>query len=323
MGKAVTYGQQAGARAYDRAAFREAVTAFEQALQALAHLPEPGDTRELAIDLRLALGNSLSVLGEYGRWRALLGEAEALARVLADRARLGRVLDGMARVTRRTGDSDGAIAAGEQALDLAVALGDSTLQRQASISLGQAYYFIGDFGRTAELLRRSMEAADKEPGTPGTSWIISMAWLARTLSALGAFTEGRRHGEEALRLATVDGRGNAPIVAHNCLGLLYLTQGDLEHAIQVLEPGLALCRASGNRNGCDRSQRTWALPMRSRGASRKDARCWRRGSAKLLVRAGCNISPLGRMAQRGLSSGGTRRGGLAVRAPGARRGPAA
>ena len=38
--KAVTYCQQAGARAYDRAAFREAVASFEQALQALAHLPE-------------------------------------------------------------------------------------------------------------------------------------------------------------------------------------------------------------------------------------------------------------------------------------------
>ncbi len=54
--KAVTYCQQAGARAYDRAAFREAVASFEQALQALAHLPEDGDTRVLAIDLRLALG---------------------------------------------------------------------------------------------------------------------------------------------------------------------------------------------------------------------------------------------------------------------------
>src|SRR5262245_2471243 len=32
--KAVTYGQQAGARAFDRAAFREAVVSFEQALQA-------------------------------------------------------------------------------------------------------------------------------------------------------------------------------------------------------------------------------------------------------------------------------------------------
>src|SRR2546422_2602091 len=61
--KAVTYCQQAGARAHDRAAFREALAFFDQALQALAHLPEHGDTRELAIDLRLAVGGALSQLG--------------------------------------------------------------------------------------------------------------------------------------------------------------------------------------------------------------------------------------------------------------------
>ena len=53
--KAVTYCQQAGARAFDRAAFREAVAAFEQALQSLAHLPEHGDTRGLALELHLAM----------------------------------------------------------------------------------------------------------------------------------------------------------------------------------------------------------------------------------------------------------------------------
>src|SRR5438552_8165547 len=90
--KAVTYSQQAGARAFDRAAFREAVSSFEQALQALAHLPEDGDTRGLAIEIRLALAGALQPLGEYGQRRALLGEAEALARALDDRARLGRVL---------------------------------------------------------------------------------------------------------------------------------------------------------------------------------------------------------------------------------------
>jgi len=42
--KAVTFCQEAGARAYDRAAFREAVASFEQACQALAHLPEDGNT---------------------------------------------------------------------------------------------------------------------------------------------------------------------------------------------------------------------------------------------------------------------------------------
>ena len=68
-----------------------------------------------------------------------------------------------------------------------------------------------------------------------------------TLGALGAFAEGRRHGEEALRLAALESRGDTPMVVHNCLGHLYLVQGDLEHAIRVLEQALALCRASGNR----------------------------------------------------------------------------
>jgi tetratricopeptide (TPR) repeat protein len=135
----------------------------------------------------------------------------------------------------------------EQALELATALGDSALQGQAPMNLGQAYYAIGDFGRAAELLRWSVEAADREPGTPSTDVRIwSQAWLARTLGALGAFAEGRRHGEEALRLATLEGRGATPIMAHSSLGDLYLAKGDLEHAIQVLEQGLALCHASGN-----------------------------------------------------------------------------
>jgi tetratricopeptide (TPR) repeat protein len=155
----------------------------------------------------------------------------------------------MASALRITGDHDGAMAAGQQARELAAALGDSALQGQASLNLGQGYYAIGDFGRAAELLRQNVEAADRESGTPSTDWrILSQAWLARTLGVLGAFAEGRRHGEEALRLATLEGRGNTPIIVHGCLGDLYLAKGDLEHAIRVLEQGLALCRASGNRN---------------------------------------------------------------------------
>jgi tetratricopeptide (TPR) repeat protein len=201
--KAVTYGQQAGARAYDRAAFREALAAFEQALQALAHLPEDGDTGVRAVDLRLALGFSLGALGESGRQLALLGEAEARARALDDRTRLV-----------------------------------------------QAYYYINDFGRAAELHRRNVETVNRGSVTLTLSTdmqIRSRAWLARTLGMLGAFAEGRRHGEEALRQATRDGRGETPIVAHTCLGQLYLDQGDLEHAIRVLEQGGAL-PASGYRN---------------------------------------------------------------------------
>jgi len=252
---AVTFCQQAGARAYDRAAFREAVTYFEQAFQALAHLPEDDDTRVLAVDLRLAVTHPLFVLGEFGRIRTVLGEAEGLARARDDRARLGRVLAGMAAVRRVTGDHDGAITAGRQALDLAAALGDSALQVHASHTLGQAYFVSGDFGQAAALLRQNVEAEDRESGTPGTTnlRIQSRAWLAQTLGARGEFAEGRRHGEEALRLAMLEGRGGTPIRVHGCLGILYLDQGDLEHAIRVCSQGLTLCRASGNR--------VWSIAM--------------------------------------------------------------
>jgi tetratricopeptide (TPR) repeat protein len=247
--KAVSYCQQAGARAFDHAAFREAVTAFEQALQALTHLPEHGDSRRLDLELRLSLGGALYALGEYGRCLTSLGEAEVLARVLEDRARLGQVLARRSRVLRMTGDYDGAMASGQAVRMLAAALGDSTLQEEASYTLGLVCYASGDFGQATELLRQNVEAADRESGTSAIDVRIrSQAWLALTLSTLGAFAESRRHGEEALRLATLTGHGNTSIIVRGCLGLLYLAQGDLEHASQIFDQGLALCQTSGNRD---------------------------------------------------------------------------
>jgi class 3 adenylate cyclase/tetratricopeptide (TPR) repeat protein len=322
--KAITYCQQAGARANDRAAFHEAVAAFEQALQALAHLSEHGDTRGLAIELRLALAYSLAPLAENGRRLALLGEAEARARALDDRARLGRVLAGMAAVRRLTGDLEGAIVAGQQALELAAVLGESALQVEASYRLAQIYHAIGDFGRAAELLRQSVEAADRESGMASTNFRIqSQAWLAQILSALGAFAEGRGHGEEALRLATLAGRGATLVIVHNNLGHLYLAQGDLEPAIRVLEQGLALCRASGNRN---------VLPMIAAGLGYASALQGRLAEGRALleegisesIRTGARQNPLSvawlsevcRLAGRGDEAGQHAR-------PGARPGPAA
>ena len=192
----------------------------------------------------------MSARGEHRRRLALLREAEALARALDDRTRLGRVLAGMAHVLMVTGDHAGAIAAGQQALELATALGERVLQMYVTYNLGQVYYAIGDFGRAAEVLRWNVEAADRGSDTHSTDVRIrSRAWLAQTLSAFGAFAEGQRHGEEALRLATRAGPVEPLILAHSRLGTLYLAQGGLEDAIRLCDQGLALCRTSGNRSG--------------------------------------------------------------------------
>jgi tetratricopeptide (TPR) repeat protein len=247
--KAVTYGRQAGARAHNRAAYRQAATYFEQALAALGHLPDTPDTRALAIDLRLGLVRPLNAQGEHERALALLREAEARARADDDRARLAQVLAPLTLVLRIRGDFAGALAAGEQALALATALGDLALQADASYALGPAYFNMGDYGRAAELIRRSVEAQAPDTRSPERpSQIASQAWLAVPLSHLGQFAEGRRHGEEALRRATVADTGMGAMVAHFCLGHLYLVQGDLEAAIRVLDQGLTLCRATNNRS---------------------------------------------------------------------------
>jgi DNA-binding NtrC family response regulator/tetratricopeptide (TPR) repeat protein len=247
--KAVLYCRQIGAKAQYSGAFREAAMSFEQALDALGHLPEHPDAGVLGIELRRRLGGMLSLVGEHARSLALLGEAAARARQLGDRARLGEVLSRMVTVRLIVGDLDGAMAAGGQALELAATLGDPVLHVHASYRLGQAYAGMGDYSRAAEMLRGNVQAlARNVPGEMRLWCISSQAWLARVLSELGEFAEGRRHGEAALRLAMMEGQWqrDTPISTRDRLGHLYLAQGDLGAAIQVLEQGLALCRASGH-----------------------------------------------------------------------------
>jgi tetratricopeptide (TPR) repeat protein len=246
--KAVRYSQQAGENAWHRGAMREAVTSFEQALDTLGHLPEYPDTAELGIELHQRLGNVLSLVGEHARSLALLGEAAARARQLDDRARLGRALSRMVMVRIIVGDVEGALAAGQEALELAVTLGDPALHVHASYHLGQVYARMGDYRRAVELLRGNLAALAFSTPYDMRLWCIkSQAWLAEVLGILGEFAEGRRHGEEALRIAKGDGQwSDAPFAVHARLGCLYLAQGDLEAAIRVCEEGLALCRATGN-----------------------------------------------------------------------------
>jgi len=247
--KALHYGRQMGERGAERRAYREAMTGYEQALDALGHLPETADTRALAVELRRSLALILTMHGEHQKSLRLLGEAEVLARQLDDRAPLGRVLYVMSYTSRELGDLDGAIAAGQQALALAATLGDPVQKADASYRLAQAVHTMGDFGLAAKLLRGNVEALSlTTPGRSRAMAIDSRAWLARAMSSLGEFAEGSRHGQEALRLAMEDARGSSPITAHGCLGILYLAKGDWEVAISLLESGLALCRAADDRN---------------------------------------------------------------------------
>ena len=184
-----------------RSAHREAVGYFEQALSALAHLPEPRDTLEQAIDLRLALRSALSARS------ATLGVSWRSARGRDPRcsprrpASAGTGLGFLSLHFYFRGAYDQAIAAAQRALALATASGEVVLQALANHYLGLAYQAQGDYRRAIDCLGQTVAALDgarrcERFGPVVLPAVLSRAYLAWCHAELGLFAEGRASGKK-------------------------------------------------------------------------------------------------------------------------------
>ncbi len=245
--KALVYCRQAGEKAMARSAHREAVGYFEQALSALPHLQETRDTREQAIDLRLALRVALIPSGDLGRTLVYLREAETLAAALDDSRRMGRVSHFLSLHYYFIGTYDQAIAAAQRALALATAGGDVVLQALAHQHLGIAYRAQGDYRRAIDCFGQTVASLDgarrrERFGEAFLPAVLSRAYLAWLHAELGMFAEGRAFGEEGVRIAEVVDHPASLMWVSCAIGLLALRQGDLPRALPRLERAVGLCQ---------------------------------------------------------------------------------
>ena len=244
--KALQYCRQAGAKAMERSASREAVGCYEQALAALEHLPEHRALREQAIDLWFDLRNAHFVLGQFERILHDLRAAETLAEALDDPRRLGQVSVYMAHYFQLVGQNDRAIASGQRALALAEASGESGTHILANNYLSIVYFLQGDYRQAMDACRRAMatlegERRDERLGQPVLPAVQSRTWLSLSLAEVGAFAEGIAVGEAGLRIAEAVNHPASLVVAYRGIGVPYLLQGDLHQALPVLERAVGLC----------------------------------------------------------------------------------
>jgi tetratricopeptide (TPR) repeat protein len=245
--KALAYCRQAGEKAMARSAYREAVASFEQALDSLPYLPEQRDTREQAIDLRLALRNALIPSGDSGRILAYLREAESLAEALDDPRWLGQVSLFLSFHFYQRGAYDQAIAASQRALALATAGGDVVLQALANRSLGIAYQAQGDYRRAIDCHRQIMTSLGdarrhERFGLTNLPAVISRADLAWCHAELGMFAAGYALAEEGLQIAETAAHPGSLMFASWGMGMLSLRQGDQHRALPLLERAVGICR---------------------------------------------------------------------------------
>jgi class 3 adenylate cyclase/tetratricopeptide (TPR) repeat protein len=247
--KALPYLWQAGTKAAARSAYREAVAFFEQALGALDHLPEGQQRREQAIDLRCDLRNAYFALGEYGRILDYLREAELFAEVLGDPHRLGRVALYMAQYFSAMGDHERCRMSGQRVLVVGTTLSDVALQVAARHSLGVASWALGDYRRAVEYLTGSMASLpgalrQERGGSRSRLDISSRVYLGLCLAALGEFAEGIADTEEAVRLAEAVDNPLSLVSACRAVGSVYLSRGELQRAMAILQRGQELCHVS-------------------------------------------------------------------------------
>jgi class 3 adenylate cyclase/tetratricopeptide (TPR) repeat protein len=245
--KAVSYLRQAGAKAFARSAYREAVDCYEHAMVALHHLPETRETLEQAIDLRFDLRTSLWPLGELDKVVGYLREAETMAETLADQRRVGYASVYMGHFLWMTGHSSEARTCAQKAQAIADTLGDFPLQVGANHYAGTDCLTSGDYRQAGTFLRKVVQLLEGDRhrdrcGLAGFPAAMSRGYLAWALAEGGAFDEGIVHGREGLRVAEALDHPYSWIVASWGPAHVHRIRGEFTQAVRLLERALTLGR---------------------------------------------------------------------------------
>jgi class 3 adenylate cyclase/tetratricopeptide (TPR) repeat protein len=242
--KAVTYLREAGKKAADREAYPEAVILLEQALDALAQLPESDDTLRKAIDIRFEIRNVLQPLGERRRIASYLSEAQDLASRIDDRHRMGWVQCYLTEQFWMLGQYHDSIQAGEKALLVADEVSDLPLRVVTNLPLGLAHHTRGDYAKARECFGWNVDnirgkSLNERFGMFVLPAAFSRSFIAWGLADCGDFLEAFDIGEDALRIAENASHPFSCGYAHLGLGVVALRQGNLRRAVRSFERALA------------------------------------------------------------------------------------
>jgi tetratricopeptide (TPR) repeat protein len=244
--KAVVFLHQAGAKAAERSAYREAAACFEQALDGLQCFPPHPEWQARAIDLHLDASHALLVSGERAKSVDHARQAEALAESLGDERQLGRATLTLAIRAWNWGDSDRALELAQRALAIAVRLGNASLQTSVNYLLGRSGQTRGNYRQSAEIFSRLTERSQgdrRDEGITGSiGSVASRAQLAWSLAELGEFTEAMTCGQEALQIAREADHPASLVLAYRNLGFVSLRRGHISQAVPSFERAVELCR---------------------------------------------------------------------------------
>ena len=245
--KAHSHNRRAAMKALSRSAYRTALVNFEQALVALDHISGEQTHVQDKMDVRLEMRSALFPLGRHEDWVARVREAETMAKEVGDKHRLAMVYNFLTVYYWQRSQHEDAIRHGEEGLKLTEGTGDFSVRVSTMFHLGLPYQARGDYRRQTDLHRSVAEllvgpSAHERHGMAGLPSVISRALLAWGLSEQGRFQEAESWATEAIEIAEPANNAYSTIWGYAGLGIMHLRQGNLDTAIELMEPSVKLCR---------------------------------------------------------------------------------
>ena len=245
--RAVTYLQQAGAKAWSRGALPTAAERYERALECLRRLPSTPETTRHAIDICLALSPALALLGSTARCIEHMGEAARLAGDLGDQLLMGRIFMRITSPLWIEGRYPESIDHARRALEIAAAIDDRALGVGATYALAASYGALGRYPEAIEALTSIIDGPDAEIARSAMGVNLSVnpsacAWLATFFGLVGDFTRARSYGERGMEPARSDPLAEAMLAC--CRTIPPLVQGEFRQAEELAEHAVRLCETN-------------------------------------------------------------------------------
>jgi tetratricopeptide (TPR) repeat protein len=234
------YLRWAGQRAFARSANKDAVSYFDQSLQALTHLPETEANQAQEVDLLIDLRNALLPLGDNERMGPVVERAVKLAEQLNDARRISATSTLKAFVQWRLGELRSGIVLGRRSLSIAKELNDLALEAPANLYLGYLYTAVGEFQKAKQHLKRNVQvlvgpSAGELFGIAAPPGLLSRMALIGTLAELGEFAEALAIEQQSARLVESINHPFATSLMYWNAGNAHAAKGDFENAIDRLE----------------------------------------------------------------------------------------
>jgi tetratricopeptide (TPR) repeat protein len=241
---AAEYWQKAGQLAQRNSAYREAVGAYQSALQ---HMSKQD---RAFVEVNRAIASVYFAAGEHELNLKHLMEAATAAEASGDPVTMTEIAMQQCHVLSQFGgDPRQAVRIGRRALETANRLEDEALAYGVRFALGHACWIGGDYDSVIELLLANLPENIRDPtkirdfGTAGSLLLDSMLILSHTLAHRGHFDRAFAILERAQGLPQKNAFDSSILNNHHARA--YLFRGDADSAMLILQAAIEQATRDG------------------------------------------------------------------------------